>query len=1840
MADISCSPPRAPPIQYAAPLGTRWAKETAAAGGVSAFDLPTDPKNIGPWILGECVGKGASGRVKIAKHRVTGQLAAVKILPLAPLVNSRASLATQQAKSDKQRLGIDREITMMKLMNHPNIIRIYDVYEGAKELFLVLEYVQGGELFDFLVNKGRLQAPEALQYFKQIIYGLNYAHTFSIIHRDLKPENILIASLSPPLVKIADWGMAAFAPPSLQLETSCGSPHYASPEIVNGERYQGNATDIWSCGVILYALLTGRLPFDDKNVKTLLAKVKAGKYDIPTWIDPLAADLLSRMLVVDVSCRITIPEILVHPWLLSSTAPLTTDSLLIKTPPLPPSPSTLARPLGHPSLIDQDLFASLRIIWGRHADAQGESIKRDLCSPAGQGIHAKAFYFLLGRHRDESLRTRDGNSNTDDALDQLGSPTFDLGWELDLNKHLQPYALKSRRPTSSHQRATTVVAPISGLAPPIVSRTPSVVSSRDRPPSPVGPRARSTRVPQPNATVQRARSGASRPASSTNTNSAPRLPRRGYTFSVGEDGSRRGRTAKTTPSVDAPTLFSPQLFRRPSGSRSHATNVAPPPPKPIVHSPVAGSELDVHIDLNLDFNLMKLGSEENIARVSVEENVGVEMDTERVPLLASPRMRNAGIQKTIDGVTDRLNNLAKTQTSAPPRAHKGFGDKENQSFTEGWSYVAADEFQLGLGLGANRNDGRKENGNVIFLPDEAKGKREKERKGKHMTMPPLKSKRSTLSILTSPVALNHEGPGPKLTSPGVGEFKGWFSNLFSWKGTGQAIPGTGVIYSADGLDKTRRDVGLLFEKLGITIEGSGFTFAEGSDRGDDDFAMGMMLRCRVEEAAPDGISLKPVRFRVEFSPTPSARALSNIKNLAMPLSPNQNTGNIPSASLNALLSAPLDVPLKHRANVLVNRNGVGATRPVGSQTAILLVHEKGSTSTFRHAWKKLKERYDDTVHPPLRLPPTMSNVSQATTASTSTFVTALVFNAIVFGAEIAIFTILRPHFKAIYEPRTYVPVPSRRIHSLTGVSSIFSWPWAVFKADYKAVLHANGPDAYFFLRFLLMMARVFLPIWIVSWIILLPVTSVKTHVGANTKLDLLSFGNVEPSKQTRYWAHLVLAWAFTFWVFYNIRLEMSHFVTTRQQYLINPVHAKSVQANTILVTGIPARYLSPAALHELFKDLPGGVKRIWINRNLRTLPDIYDRRLAACAKLESAETKLISIATKAHLKAGGDGKDVEQRGGVPEVPRDQRPTHKLGFLGLFGQKVDSIDWARREIILCNRLLKEGRRVMSAEMSDPNQTPFDELDDAFPEDDDADGAEAAEKELTKVKEQNYPALSSAFITFNRQIAANMAKNLLLHHEPYRMAEKYSEVSPQDVIWSNLGLNPYEMRVRTLLSYAATAALIIFWSIPVAFVGLISNLHSLCTTASWLAWICDLPQVVVGILSGILPPVLLAVLMMLLPIVLRLFSVFEGMPKRSGVELSLMTRFFMFQVVHSFLIITLSSGIASALPGLLKDPSSVPSLLAQKLPSASTFFLTYTILQGLSGTAGGFLQIVPLVVYYVKLYLLGSTPRAVYGIKYGARNVAWGTLFPGITLLTVIALVYSVIAPIINGLACFTFFAFFQLYKYLFLWQFEQPRSGDTGGLFFPKAMTHIFVGLYIEQICLAGLFFLARDDQDKASSIPQGALMVALIIITVLYQNLISSSYGPLQAALPLSLADKTFTAQPTSRNSTNSHEMTEPKQSAEAASPVHGDEEQEALTARQKAAAKLKSDDEYGFAHPAASRPQRVIWLPRDQLGLAEEEERVNEAAGVKASLKDAEMNEKGKVDISGPPPDLVLVDE
>jgi serine/threonine-protein kinase HSL1, negative regulator of Swe1 kinase len=334
------------------------------------------------------------GRVRIARHSKTGQYAAIKIVSKTALVNSRRSIQGLDEHADRILLGIEREIVIMKLIDHPNIMRLYDVWETSTELYLILEYVDGGELFDYLCKRGRLSTSEALGYFQQIIAAIDYCHRFNIAHRDLKPENLLLDQ--DRNIKVADFGMAAWQMNNTSglLRTACGSPHYAAPEVIEGRAYNGSSSDIWSCGVILFALLAGRLPFDDEDLHTLLEKVKVGSYDMPQTIDKRAQDLITRMLEKDVRKRITVEQILVHPFF--SLHPPKSPMLV------PPSLGTIARPIGDCSAIDPDILANLRTLW--HGIPEEEIIRK---LTNDEQTWEKGVYYLLQQYRIKHLEDYD-----------------------------------------------------------------------------------------------------------------------------------------------------------------------------------------------------------------------------------------------------------------------------------------------------------------------------------------------------------------------------------------------------------------------------------------------------------------------------------------------------------------------------------------------------------------------------------------------------------------------------------------------------------------------------------------------------------------------------------------------------------------------------------------------------------------------------------------------------------------------------------------------------------------------------------------------------------------------------------------------------------------------------------------------------------------------------------------------------------------------------------------------------------------------------------------------------------------------------------------------------------------------------------------------------------------------------------------------------------------------------------------------------------------------------------------------------------------------------------------
>uniref|UniRef100_A0A8C7I5T7 MAP/microtubule affinity-regulating kinase 3 n=1 Tax=Oncorhynchus kisutch TaxID=8019 RepID=A0A8C7I5T7_ONCKI len=256
--------------------------------------------HVGNYRLLKTIGKGNFAKVKLARHILTGREVAIKIID-----------KTQLNPTSLQKLF--REVRIMKILNHPNIVKLFEVIETEKTLYLVMEYASGGEVFDYLVAHGRMKEKEARAKFRQIVSAVQYCHQKKIVHRDLKAENLLLdADMN---IKIADFGFSNEFTMGSKLDTFCGSPPYAAPELFQGKKYDGPEVDVWSLGVILYTLVSGSLPFDGQNLKELRERVVRGKYRIPFYMSTDCENLLKRFLVLNPSKRGTLEQIMKDRWI-------------------------------------------------------------------------------------------------------------------------------------------------------------------------------------------------------------------------------------------------------------------------------------------------------------------------------------------------------------------------------------------------------------------------------------------------------------------------------------------------------------------------------------------------------------------------------------------------------------------------------------------------------------------------------------------------------------------------------------------------------------------------------------------------------------------------------------------------------------------------------------------------------------------------------------------------------------------------------------------------------------------------------------------------------------------------------------------------------------------------------------------------------------------------------------------------------------------------------------------------------------------------------------------------------------------------------------------------------------------------------------------------------------------------------------------------------------------------------------------------------------------------------------------------------------------------------------
>ncbi|CAN6584266.1 unnamed protein product [Malus baccata var. baccata] len=258
-------------------------------------------RKVGKYEVGRMIGEGTFAKVKFAQNTETGESVAMKVLDRTTIIKHK--MVDQ----------IKREISIMKLVRHPYVVRLHEVLASRTKIYIILEFITGGELFDKIVHHGRLSEGEARRYFQQLIDGVDYCHSKGVYHRDLKPENLLLDSLGN--LKISDFGLSALPEQGVSLlRTTCGTPNYVAPEVLSHKGYDGAVADVWSCGVILYVLLAGYLPFDELDLTTLYSKIEKADFTCPSWFPVGAKSLIHTILETNPENRIKIEQIRNDEW--------------------------------------------------------------------------------------------------------------------------------------------------------------------------------------------------------------------------------------------------------------------------------------------------------------------------------------------------------------------------------------------------------------------------------------------------------------------------------------------------------------------------------------------------------------------------------------------------------------------------------------------------------------------------------------------------------------------------------------------------------------------------------------------------------------------------------------------------------------------------------------------------------------------------------------------------------------------------------------------------------------------------------------------------------------------------------------------------------------------------------------------------------------------------------------------------------------------------------------------------------------------------------------------------------------------------------------------------------------------------------------------------------------------------------------------------------------------------------------------------------------------------------------------------------------------------------------
>ncbi|KAK5166731.1 phosphate metabolism protein 7 [Saxophila tyrrhenica] len=692
-------------------------------------------------------------------------------------------------------------------------------------------------------------------------------------------------------------------------------------------------------------------------------------------------------------------------------------------------------------------------------------------------------------------------------------------------------------------------------------------------------------------------------------------------------------------------------------------------------------------------------------------------------------------------------------------------------------------------------------------------------------------------------------------------------------------------------------------------------------------------------------------------------------------------------------------------------------------------------------------------------------------ALVSTLVPVLLISSVIF----LVFLFLAKKLHRVYQPRTFIASLRNWQRSPKQSPGFLGWrkEYSMLRDDF--VLGHASIDNYLWLRFFRMLAIMCLVGCFLTWPVLFPVNA--TGSGPGSGLDILTFSHVQPGP--RYYAQAIMAWVFLGWVMFMIWRESHYFVRLQQHYFLSPYQKARISTRTILYVNVPEEFRNEDAVRREYN----GVRKVWLVTVPKQLADDVDDRDTAATKLETGEMKLLTNVTKRQLKAEKKGNSSSPatgpggRGNAVTVDKKDVPTHRLPVLKFLplGKKVNTIDWARSELHRLIPQVASDQAALRHDRSEPQGALFIEFE----------------------------SVAAAHNALQQAGAKSKAKSKV------KMTPKEIGMTPDEVLWKNVIKSFATVQLFNIVCTAFVWFLCIFWTIPVAVIGAISNIDSLTDTVPFLSFINQIPSSILGVVTGLLPVVLLAVLMLLVPIIMNIMAkLFE--PTLGSAQLKVQGWYFPFQVIQVFLITTFSSGAAAVVGDIIDDPTQAPTLLAQNLPRASNFYISYFIIFGLLTASLQFLNIAPLLFFLILGKILDKTPRKQYNRFVSLAGVGWGALYPKFTNLGVIALAYSCIAPLVLGFATVGFFLLYLGFRYNVL--FTLGTQVSTRGESYARALQQLTTGIYLSEICLIGLFAIGTSSTNMA--IGPLVLMIICLAGTIVWHVFMNRSLQKLRDDLP------------------------------------------------------------------------------------------------------------------------------